>query len=196
MINFFIWWHLLVFLAPSDLCDLKCTRIFKPVCGSDGNTYNNKCLLDREKCVKRLFVQVAKSGPCENENGDDNESTMKPEDENAQSVPEQIEARKKDENQEGRKTLSLDRWLRLCNLACKILSMASAHQLFFLLKFWKLIYIRSERNQKTDIEIQEFSSYYSVFWHFYLLMALILWKRHFWDFEASMKNNNKQLFSS
>ena len=49
----------------SDLCDLKCNRDFKPVCGSDGRTYNNECLLNRAKCVKRIFIQVAKQGPCE-----------------------------------------------------------------------------------------------------------------------------------
>ena len=49
----------------SDLCDTKCTRIYQPVCGSDGKTYNSECLLEREKCVKRLFIQVARTGPCE-----------------------------------------------------------------------------------------------------------------------------------
>ena len=49
----------------SDLCDNKCTRIYQPVCGSDGKTYNSECLLEREKCVKRLFIQVARTGPCE-----------------------------------------------------------------------------------------------------------------------------------
>ena len=48
-----------------DFCDLKCTRIYKPVCGSNGKTYPNECLLKREKCVKRLFIQVAKTGSCD-----------------------------------------------------------------------------------------------------------------------------------
>ena len=47
------------------LCDLKCSRIYKPVCGSDGKTYNSECLLEREKCVKRLFIQIARIGACE-----------------------------------------------------------------------------------------------------------------------------------
>ena len=47
------------------MCDIKCTREFKQVCGSDGRTYNNECLLNRAKCVKRLFIRVASQGACE-----------------------------------------------------------------------------------------------------------------------------------
>ena len=56
------------YILFSDLCDIKCTREFKQVCGSDGRTYNNECLLNRAKCVKRLFIRVASQGACEQVN--------------------------------------------------------------------------------------------------------------------------------
>ena len=35
------------------------------MCGSDGVTYTNECLMNRAKCVKRLFIMKVKEGPCE-----------------------------------------------------------------------------------------------------------------------------------
>ena len=61
-----------------DLCDIECTREFKPVCGTNGKTYNNECLLEREKCVKRLFIQVSKMGPCDTTTTEQDETSQVP----------------------------------------------------------------------------------------------------------------------
>ena len=48
----------------SDCSDDYCTRELKPVCGADGKTYNNKCLLDKEYCKTNVKINLAHVGPC------------------------------------------------------------------------------------------------------------------------------------
>ena len=51
------------FLA--DPCDLKCSKEFKPFCGSNSKTYNNDCLKKEDECRTASQIDVVKAGPCE-----------------------------------------------------------------------------------------------------------------------------------
>ena len=47
-------------------CETACTREFFPICGSDGKTYNNKCLLKVATCLNPE-VELKNHGPCDPE---------------------------------------------------------------------------------------------------------------------------------
>ncbi|CAG0910451.1 unnamed protein product [Cyprideis torosa] len=53
-------------------CDrpIRCTRIYRPVCGSDGNTYPSECMLRRQAC-QDPGLTVASEGPCPRKKRDD-----------------------------------------------------------------------------------------------------------------------------
>merc|ERR1712046_113210 len=44
----------------------KCTRDYRPACGSDGNTYSNSCMLRYSNCdvTKTENVEEVHAGPC------------------------------------------------------------------------------------------------------------------------------------
>ncbi|CAF0717274.1 unnamed protein product [Brachionus calyciflorus] len=44
---------------------LECTEVYKPVCGSDGVTYNNMCKMRYESCKKQVFIELAYEGVCD-----------------------------------------------------------------------------------------------------------------------------------
>ena len=60
----------------SGNCDINCTREFTPVCGSDGQTYNNECILNLERCTKRAVIEIAKQGACEVESNQEIEKEI------------------------------------------------------------------------------------------------------------------------
>ena len=47
-----------------DPCDLRCTREFKLLCGSNAKTYNNECLKKEDECRTASPISVVKKGPC------------------------------------------------------------------------------------------------------------------------------------
>ena len=44
---------------------MGCHRMLAPVCGSDGETYGNECVLRSYNCVNRLNIEVVHQGPCD-----------------------------------------------------------------------------------------------------------------------------------
>ncbi|XP_056126283.1 turripeptide Ici9.1 isoform X2 [Rhinichthys klamathensis goyatoka] len=49
----------------SDTPDFGCTREYMPVCGDDGITYSNECMLRWESKLRNQVVNVKHEGKCE-----------------------------------------------------------------------------------------------------------------------------------
>ena len=54
-----------IYAATALPASCACARNLRPVCGSDGKTYNNKCLLTCEKDNMNSDLKIVKEGPCE-----------------------------------------------------------------------------------------------------------------------------------
>ncbi|CAH1798785.1 unnamed protein product [Owenia fusiformis] len=46
-------------------CDYACHDSIRQVCGSDGNTYKNRCHMERKSCAQGGAISVVKDGACE-----------------------------------------------------------------------------------------------------------------------------------
>ncbi|TRY74458.1 hypothetical protein TCAL_12493, partial [Tigriopus californicus] len=49
----------------SNSCNLKCTNELRPVCGTNGQTFNNRCLLDMFNCENTNLVGIDFEGDCD-----------------------------------------------------------------------------------------------------------------------------------
>lgn len=45
-------------------CNLRCTNEYRPVCGNNGQTYDNPCHLDQTNCLEGTNVGIAFQGDC------------------------------------------------------------------------------------------------------------------------------------
>ena len=53
----------------NTVCLLQCHKKYVPVCGSNGDTYQNECFLRRATCKKQRAISIMSEGPCYHGNG-------------------------------------------------------------------------------------------------------------------------------
>lgn len=46
------------------VCPTSCEPVLRPICGSDGVTYDNECQLQKDACQNELPISLKQRGPC------------------------------------------------------------------------------------------------------------------------------------
>lgn len=47
-------------------CNFPCQRMARPICGHDGRTYMNECIMRRNACKRKKAIVKAYDGYCKN----------------------------------------------------------------------------------------------------------------------------------
>ena len=55
----------MISLIPFIACHMGCNKMLKPVCGSDGRTYPNECIMKQIACARKHAVIKVYDGKCE-----------------------------------------------------------------------------------------------------------------------------------
>lgn len=53
------------YLITGQNCLFECTTEYNPVCGSNGKTYANECVMKADSCDLDMMITIASKGPCE-----------------------------------------------------------------------------------------------------------------------------------